>query len=934
MSSRSDLDRLFDLALDMLCVAGFDGYFKRLNPAWQRTLGFTAEELMARPYLDFIHPADRESTIESAAKIETGAKVIQFRNRYQAKDGSYRWFSWNAIPIIEEQTIYAVARDITEIKRREDRQAAAYAITHILATALTLDAAAPAIIEAVCKALNWGAGAIWRVDAEAGVIRCLTVWHMPELHISHFEELSKRSAFLQNVGLPGRVWMENASLWLADIVVDSNFPRASVASAEGLRSAFGFPIRGSEGVIGVIEFFSSEIREPDHDILALFDAIGSQIGQFIDRRDAENELAAAQLRAEEATKAKSEFLANMSHEIRTPMNAVIGMTDLVLLSKLNAPQRKHLQTVKLAADSLMNVLNDILDLSKIEARRLDLESVEFNLRDTLDEAVNLLALRASEKGLELACRVAANAPDSVIGDPTRLRQILVNLAGNAIKFTERGEVVVRASIESVSDMQVVLRFEVVDTGIGIPKEKLDIIFEAFAQADSSTTRRYGGTGLGLAISGELVRMMGGRLWVNSEPGKGSVFSFTVPFAIGGTVKPAVEDTHVLDGLRVLAVDDNATNRQILQELLQMWGMKPDVADNAERALQSLKVAAKQKEPFSLAILDGHMPETDGFTLAGRVKRNKSLARTKIIMLTSAVNRTDAERCHKLRVAAHLNKPVKQSELFDTIITIFANRKRRAGPRKAEPLASRSTKRLKILVAEDNPVNQQLMLQLLKRRGHTVRLATNGKEAVDVASHETFDLILMDIQMPVLGGLDATARIRKRESSGAVRIPIIATTAHAMPDDRSRALEAGMDGYLAKPIRAGELYQMIDSMTGKGSSEEPIDEQSLLDGVGGSRAILKKLIAIFLKDSPRMLREIRKAVRSGNPDAIASTSHALKGAASNFGPNSVAQISRELEGIGKSGETANAQAVLAKLEAQIEPFHARLKTLATFKFARA
>jgi PAS domain S-box-containing protein len=927
----NDLNRLFDLALDMLCVAGFDGYFKRLNPAFSRTLGFTEAELKAKPYLDFVHPDDRESTIAAAASVESGSKVIRFRNRYLAKDGTYRWLSWNAVPFPEEQLSYAAARDITELKRREDRQAAAYAVTRVLATAARLDVAAPEILRSVCNGLDWGLGAIWSVDAEADVLRCIELWHLPSVDAPQFSKLTKETAFPRGIGLPGRVWATNQAVWLPDVIRDSNFPRAPVAEREGLHGSFGFPIRGKAEVIGVIEFFSREIREPDPEILLLFDAIGSQIGQFIERRNAEEqlqiyaqELEVAKQHAQEATKAKSEFLANMSHEIRTPMNAIIGMTELALLSKLTKQQHEYLQTVRLAAESLMNVLNDVLDLSKIEARKLQLEHVGFHLRDTLDETIKLLAHHAGEKGLELACHVSTSTPDGLVGDPARLRQILINLVGNAIKFTAEGEVIVRAATESSHAGQAVLRFEVADTGIGIPEDKRELIFEAFAQADSSTTRRYGGTGLGLAISSELVRLMDGGIWVESEVGKGSKFCFTATFGLVRTkAEPAASAGTGFEDLRVLVVDDNATNRLILREMLHNWRMTPSVAESASAALEALKTAVNKRNPFSLAIIDGHMPDVDGFALAARIKRNRAFSKTRIIMLTSAVGRTDAERCRKLRVAAHLTKPVKQSDLLDAIVTIFARRTRL---RQIAAPAAKPMRRLKVLVAEDNAVNQTLMLQLLRKRGYSVKLAPNGKEALAAFDKEQFDVVLMDIQMPVMGGLEAVAAIRKREGANGARTPVIATTAHAMTSDRSRAMRAGMDAYLAKPIHANELYETIEQVTGAKTLRKPIDERSLLDGVGGDRRILRQLITIFLKDCGSMMRRIRLAIDGADAAGLAAAAHALKGAAGNFGPNSTFETAKELEHIGKTGHLDRARTHFERLEQDLRALKEHLKQI--------
>jgi CheY-like chemotaxis protein/HPt (histidine-containing phosphotransfer) domain-containing protein len=516
-----------------------------------------------------------------------------------------------------------------------------------------------------------------------------------------------------------------------------------------------------------------------------------------------------------------------------------------------------------------------------------------------------------------------------MGDPTRLRQILVNLAGNAIKFTETGEVVLRVSLEETRDNYAHVRFEVSDTGIGIPENKRELIFEAFSQADSSTTRRYGGTGLGLAISSDLVRLMEGHISLESEIGKGSTFHFTIPLPlVKGHSAGSAESNANLEGVRVLAVDDNATNRQILREVLKSWHMSPTVVESAADAVNTMKVAAKQKAPFSLAILDGHMPGTDGFTLAMKLKRNPALSKTRIIMLTSALDRTDAERCRKISIAAHLNKPVKQSALLDTIEQVLAPRKSAKNLKKKvrrAPAAMRG-ERLRILVAEDNPVNQKLMTELLERRGCKITLASNGKQAIDAMAKGQFDLVLMDIQMSVMGGLDATTAIRKDESRSGKRTPIVGISAHAMASDRARAIEAGMDAYIVKPIRPAELYQTIDRLTGRPSSAQ-LDEQTLLDGVGGRRQLLKQLIAIFLKDSPRMIKEIRNAVESRNNEAVSASAHALKGASANFGPNAVCDTAKQLENIGKTGAMDAAPGVFKNLEQDLIILQKELRRLA-------
>ncbi len=876
-----------------------DGRFTLASPSFCELIGVPIDKLIGMTDFDF-YPTNlaKKYRADDLHVIQTRT-VINDVERNQATDGSVSYVQVIKMPIMEGRGdvvgIQGIFWDVTERMQAEDDLRESEARKH-------------AILETAVDCILF-------LD-EAGVVVEVNRAALKILGCSRTQIVGKEFADLFVPPVSKERFRESFSRYQGD---------GEMGSMLGRRLEFDLAKKNGEHFVA--ELATQPIPLKGSAGFAMF------LRDITDQKKYEADLKSAKETAEAASRAKSQFVANMSHEIRTPMNAIVGITELLLDTELSRSQHDYMAMVRQSSDALLCVINDILDFSKIEAGKLELDNTTFHLHEVVGDAMKALALRAHEKGLELVLRFVPNAPEWVVGDHNRLRQVIFNLVGNAIKFTTVGEVALTVEAETTHEDRVMLKFAVSDTGIGIAPDRRDAVFAAFEQADNSMTRRYGGTGLGLAITSQLVKLMGGRIWVESEEHVETTFHFTCRVSLCDM--SSVASMHLegssFEGVRVLIVDDHSTSRDVVAETIAAWGMLPTCVENASTALSEVRQCEADGSSFDLLLIDADLVGTGGFSLVEQLQQMDSFAAGLVVLLTTSNHRQQVERCEELGIDAYLTKPVKPSELREAIA--LACHQIQPSQLSGNRATTESTlPSLNILLTDDSLVNQKVATGLLKRGGHNVAIANNGREALDATKNTAFDLVLMDIQMPELDGFEATQAIRNRERSGSKHVPIIAMTAHAMKSDREACLQAGMDGYVAKPIRASELNQAIAAVleqrgltiAKRDTVTQTVDWDKALEIVQGDRQLLAEIADAFVTECPKMVNQLHEALGEDDFVTFQRAAHTLKGSFRYFGVTTGFDLAYKLECFGRDHALQDAPSVLRQVEDELAKIDPELK----------
>ena len=865
---------------DIIARISGDGIYRYISPASERILGLRPAEVIGTPWVGYLHPDDRAKEKQAIDRLLAGERSITLTARFRHHDGHYVWLETLATVVVDERTgwsVFTVSRDITDRMRvdaelDESRQFLASMISNV-------------------------GGAIYRCTAD-------DAWTMQFIS-DEIEAIS---------GYPASDFIDNSVRTFASMVLrpdrEETEARVDAAVAAGEPFRLEYRIFRADGAIVWMQERGRGIYDDSGELLYLDGFVFDNTEQKL----TEEALEQARAQAEDATLAKSEFLANMSHEIRTPMNAIIGMTGLVLDTELSGEQREFVETVRSSGDALLGIINDILDFSKIEAGKLEIDATQFDIRECFEASLDLVVAAAAEKNLELVASVADAVPRIVFGDVTRVRQILVNLLSNAVKFTSEGEVVIHADSQSLGSDRHELHVTVQDTGIGIPRDRMDRLFESFSQIDASTTRQYGGTGLGLAISRRLAELMGGRMWAESELGVGSRFHFTLDVQAAPQQPRDVEPGVRLDGRRMLIVDDNATNRRVLSLQAKSWGMSCEAAETGQEALEWLQAGQR----FDVAVLDMQMPLMDGIQLGTEIRQLNAHNDMPLVMLTSLGRREQAATT--VGFAAFLNKPSKASSLYNTLVDVL-DRRTQPRPVTADPsldptMAAQHP--LRILVAEDNAVNQRVATSILARMGYTCDIAGNGREAVAALTATSYDVVLMDVLMPEMDGLQASQAIRALTHIE-TQPRIVAMTANAMAGDRETCLAAGMDDYVSKPIRINELVTAllrVPRSRPTAPSQHDADEllAALRETIGNQADdLLPELSELFQTEAPQLLHAMHTAIDNADHQQLAAAAHTLRSSSASLGSQELPKLCQRLETLGRSGTTTGADQYTATLD---------------------